>query len=286
MKDKFTLETEESLPTPERLAVECSDLLAVAFGGGTNSTAKLCGFRELGIKPDLILFADTGAEMPGTYEHVEEMRGVVKEWWGMDIETVRATYKKGFEGLEGECLRLKNLPSLAYGTKKCSQKYKIAPQERYLRDWAKEQGEKSLKCAVGYDASEGYRRAKAMEGLDIGKGVYKFNWYPLIEWGWMRQDCIDAIARHGITQPGKSACYFCPAMKRGEILRMKKKHPELFQRALKIEANAEVKSIGRGLGGQSLRWENVDAEDEAQAKLWNWLDENDESPIPCGCFDG
>jgi 3'-phosphoadenosine 5'-phosphosulfate sulfotransferase (PAPS reductase)/FAD synthetase len=50
-----------------------SSLLSVAFGGGTNSTAMLCGFRERGIKPDLILFADTGGELPETYEHVMEM---------------------------------------------------------------------------------------------------------------------------------------------------------------------------------------------------------------------
>lgn len=42
---------ESPTPTPKPA------LLAVAFGGGTNSTAMLCGFRERGIKPDLILFA-------------------------------------------------------------------------------------------------------------------------------------------------------------------------------------------------------------------------------------
>ena len=51
-------------------AVGSKDVLAVSFGGGTNSTAMLCGFRERGIKPDLIIFADTGAEMPHTYEQI------------------------------------------------------------------------------------------------------------------------------------------------------------------------------------------------------------------------
>ena len=38
----------------------------------------LCGFRNRGIVPKLIIFADTGAEMPHTYKHVEIMRAKVK----------------------------------------------------------------------------------------------------------------------------------------------------------------------------------------------------------------
>jgi 3'-phosphoadenosine 5'-phosphosulfate sulfotransferase (PAPS reductase)/FAD synthetase len=94
-------------------------LLVVAFGGGTNSTAMLCGFRERGIKPDLILFADTGGEVPETYEHVLEMDTQCRIWWGIGIETVRKNYQGEFEGLEGNCIRKKMLPSLAYGRKAC-----------------------------------------------------------------------------------------------------------------------------------------------------------------------
>lgn len=36
--------------------------LAVSYGGGTNSTAMLCGFRERGIRPAIVIFADTGNE--------------------------------------------------------------------------------------------------------------------------------------------------------------------------------------------------------------------------------
>ena len=49
------------------------EFLAVSFGGGTNSTAMLCGMYERGIKPDLLMFADTGSEYPQTYEHVAMM---------------------------------------------------------------------------------------------------------------------------------------------------------------------------------------------------------------------
>jgi len=289
-----------------------SSFLAVAFGGGTNSTAMLCGFRERGIIPDLILFADTGGEMPYTYEHVLEMDAQCRLWWGIGIETVRKTYQGGFEGLEKNCLRMNMLPSLAYGKRGCSIKYKGEVQDgrlvkelrargipfqqapskirsnggKAISEWLAANG-KSVNDApaikaIGFDAGESHRSANEMGSRpDIQKP-----WYALIEWGWRRQECIEAIARHGLTQPGKSSCFFCPAMKRGEILQLKKNHPEYFARALAIEKGAVLRSPGRGLGGQTLRWENVDSNDDAQGKLWNYLDETDESPIPCGCYDG
>lgn len=287
--DDFKLTNDEETPSDKaaggsRPASDCS-LLVVAYGGGTNSTAMLCGFREREIKPDLILFADTGGEMPGTYEHVHHMDGICKAWWGIGIETVRKTYQGGFEGLEKNCLRQKMLPSLAYGRKACSMKYKIQPQTQYIKKWMDARGVKEVIRNIGYDAGESHRSV-TLDWEDIKKGRVAHNRYPLIEWGWRRQECVDAIQRHNLPVPGKSACFFCPAMKRGEILKLKQEHPDLFARALAIEANAELKSPGRGLGGQSLRWENVDAQDEAQGKLWDYLDENDESPIPCGCYDG
>lgn len=267
-----------------RFAADCS-LLAVAFGGGTNSTAMLCGFRERGIKPDLILFADTGGELPETYEHVMEMDTQCRIWWGIGIETVRKTYQGEFEGLEKNCVRKRMLPSLAYGRKTCSQKYKVEPQTRRMLRFMDEHGVTDIRKAIGYDAGESHRQI-AKDHMVHAKGRTEHFWYPLVEWGWRRDECVAAIARHGLTQPGKSACFFCPAMKRGEILRLKETRPDLFARALEIERNAILKSPGRGLGGQSLRWENVDAQDEAQGKLWDYLDATDESPIPCGCYDG
>jgi 3'-phosphoadenosine 5'-phosphosulfate sulfotransferase (PAPS reductase)/FAD synthetase len=43
--------------------------LVVAYGLGVNSTALLVEFVKQGIRPDLILFADTGGEKPETYAY-------------------------------------------------------------------------------------------------------------------------------------------------------------------------------------------------------------------------
>ena len=273
----------ETQTTSERQApapVRSSDLLAVSYGGGTNSTAMLCGFRERGIKPDLILFADTGAEMPHTYEYLKVMQDRVREWWGMEIAVVRKLYQGEHEGLEGQCLRRKELPGLAYGHKSCSIKYKGEPQDNALKKWAKENGHPMpIRKAIGFDAGESHRTRPTSAAPDIW-----WPWYPLVEWQWWREECQGAICRAKMPQPGKSSCYFCPAMKRSEVVRLKEQHPELLNRALAIEdAAQETVTTKRGLGGQGNLWREWLAMDDAQVKLMLDIEPHE---TPCGCIDG
>ena len=232
-----------------------SDLpLVVAYGGGLNSTAMLCGFRERDIRLDLILFADTGGDHPHTYEHVQHISGMTQIWWGIPIITVRKLYQGHHEGLEGECLRKSILPSLAYGQKACSMKHKIEPQTRFLKAWMQEHEAKEVRRAIGYDSGEGHRSiGKKQE--DLARGRIAHNWFPLIEWQWRREDCRRAVERHGLPVPRKSACFFCPASKRSEVLRMRDEYPELLARALAMEAAAQkTVTTKRGLGGERNLW--------------------------------
>ncbi len=48
-----------------------SDYVICSYGGGTNSTALLIECVKRGIRIDMILFADTGAEKPHTYSYVK-----------------------------------------------------------------------------------------------------------------------------------------------------------------------------------------------------------------------
>ena len=99
----------------------------LSFGGGTDSTAILCGWVERGLAPfDLILFADTGGERPHTYEHIERMQEWLPRHGLPQITIVRKVRRDGrVHGLEENCLEAQMLPSLAYGFKSCSQKFKI-----------------------------------------------------------------------------------------------------------------------------------------------------------------
>jgi hypothetical protein len=102
---------------------------------------------------------------------------------------------------------------------------------------------------------------------------------------WTRSECVDTIKRHGLPLPGKSSCFFCPAMKNSEILRLRKEYPEYFARAIAMETNMVVKGRVKGLNF-GVPWSHIVNADDDQLKLFEWLDENDPHKIPCGCYDG
>jgi hypothetical protein len=258
--------------------------LIIAYGGGTNSTAMLCGLKERGITPDMILFADTGGELPRTYEHIKTMSDKTMEWWNLPIEIVYAKYRGNYETLENACLRKKTLPSLAYGYKACSIKHKVVPQDRRLKQWMIEKGVNRVMKAIGYDANEKRRSSNRLEG-NLTKKLSNQFWYPLIEWGWGRPECIDAIKKHGIPLPGKSSCFFCPSMKFREILDLKESHQEYYQRAINLEENMTIKGRVRGLNF-GTPWSEMVNNAQAEAGLFDWIDRHDSSPVPCGCYDG
>lgn len=157
---------------------------------------------------------------------------VMDDWLkGHGMPPITRVYKTTRDGkrltLEDECLQSCSLPSIAYGFKRCSLKHKIGPQEK---------------------SGEGYRSDKVLLG-DLADRKYS-KWYPLMEWGWTRDDCIRQIEAAGLPQPGKSSCFFCPSMKPNEITALREQHPDLFRRALALEDNARknlktVKGLGR-----------------------------------------
>ena len=74
-------------------------------------------------------------------------------------------------------------------------------------------------------------------------------------------------------------------MKLSEIVRLRKEYPEYFERAIQLEQNMNVKGRVEGLNFGAKWSEMVNADDE-QLKMFQWLDENDPTKIPCGCYDG
>src|SRR5437867_108527 len=86
--------------------------IIVAFGGGINSTAMLIGMQQRGVKPNLILFADTGGELPETYEHVRRFTAWLQAHGLPEIVWVSKTFAGQLTTLEADCLRNKTLPSI------------------------------------------------------------------------------------------------------------------------------------------------------------------------------
>ena len=61
---------------PGRIELPEGSPVIACYGGGVASTAMLIALHRAGIRPDLITFADVGAEKPETYAMVKTM----SEW--------------------------------------------------------------------------------------------------------------------------------------------------------------------------------------------------------------
>ncbi len=220
----------------------------VPFGGGVNSVALMIELVRKGIRPDYIIFANTGGwtnlgEKHETYRYVRFFSKWLKSKGYPKITTV--TYNK--EGLYNEVIRLKTLPSIAFNWKTCSQKWKIQASDKYL----KRRNVNDVKKIIGYDAGESHRTNKnyTEDGVSF--------WYPLVEWNLDRFDCVKIIIDAGMPLPSKSSCFFCPNMSDWEIHKLKESDPCRFDKAIEMEENAQERLTQvRGLG-RKKKWSEI-----------------------------
>lgn len=242
---------------------------SMSFGGGLNSIAMCVGLVERQQPPSAIVFADTGGEKPETYDYILKFGLFLSQHGFPPITTVR----EHRWSLEQKCLDTGYLPSKAYGLSSCSDKFKIRPARRYLGSleavrnvWKAGMPVTQL---IGFDLDEAHR---------MGRDRPSRRWvsaYPLVEWGMDREDCVTLIAKHGLPIPPKSSCFFCPSMKKKEIIDLRIKHPDLYERALRMERNAAANNQSvKGLG-RSFSWADVES-----------IKEDSQIELPCMCVDG
>jgi hypothetical protein len=137
------------------------------------------------------------------------------------------------------------------GAHRCSLKFKAWVIERWLHLNVAE----SSRHAFGYNAEETKRVVKS-ETASARRIAFGFNadetkrvtkalaydtperqsFYPLVEWGWTRQDCLDYLQEQLGVLWRKSACVYCPfnALKADAIERHKD-HAEQVADALMLE---------------------------------------------------
>lgn len=259
--------------------------LVVSYGAGVDSTAMLVAMRQRDIVPDLILFADPGAEWPETYSYLFAIQPWLERVSFPPLQVVRYIPTRApYSSLEGNCLSNETLPSLAFGGHSCSLKWKAAAQEKYLKAWAPARRAWAsggvIVRAIGYDDSAADHRRVARQagkvtmaiGLDdsprdrtrsarryatrVDNELFHY-WYPLQDWGIDRARCVEIITAAGLPVPHKSSCVFCPAMKKPEILELAERHPHLAARAVALERGflegRHEKRSTRGLG-RTFSW--------------------------------
>ena len=239
--------------------------IAACFGAGVDSTAMLVLLRMCDIRPTLVTFADLSSEKPETMLHLARTDALLKEWGWPVIDRCRKLTlpTTGYTDLEGNCLKNETLPSLAFGLKSCSLKWKSAPQDQFVMGVTKgpskrpphpawlnylATGDRIVKL-IGYDCGPADKRRSAK----LASADEHFDYvYPLQIVGWERRHCIEAISTHlgPDMVPIKSACFFCPASKEWELYWLAAHHPDLMERALVMERNA--------LTGRHSRFDEVE----------------------------
>ena len=197
----------------------------ISCGMGRNSIAMiLMMFARGQIMP--VVFCDTGAEMPETYEYLEYFQPWLKKRYGQKIIVLSATetpelYSKDTRrDIWTYYVSKKSIPVLM--ARACTDKFKLRP----LNKWKKLHG--ITEDYMGIDAGEAHRA-----------GDRDLKHFPLVQEGIDVQGCIDIIKGAGLDIPVKSGCYFCPFQGVKGFRALKRAHPRLFQMAMFME-NASI----------------------------------------------
>jgi 3'-phosphoadenosine 5'-phosphosulfate sulfotransferase (PAPS reductase)/FAD synthetase len=190
----------------------------LSHGGGVNSWALYLWLIDQGEVPGQdfeAVFVDHGTDWPETYGYLEMM--VAK---GYPVTVIRPEYDDCNSVYE-RCLKRQVFPGRQPGFRWCTQEFKVKPLADYYQ--------KPCIELIGFDVSEKHRKT----GL-VGKTGVEQD-FPLIAAGIDRQGCIDIIKRHGLLIPPKSGCWICPFQTRAQWIELRRRHPDLFCKAVQLE---------------------------------------------------
>jgi len=189
----------------------------LSLGAGVNSTALLHVIVDERLPLDEVIFADTGAEKPETYEYVEKWIRPFLESRAIPFVTVKAK-----ETLMERCMRGHTIPDRRY--RWSTRDYKITPIYKHL----KPNLPATVYLGIAWDEPD---RVKESLKDDVTN-----NW-PLVDRKMTRDDCVKLIESKGWPEPVKSGCWFCPFTRLDGWRWLWKEHPGLFKKAVEIEQN-------------------------------------------------
>jgi PP-loop superfamily ATP-utilizing enzyme len=227
----------------------------LSYGGGVNSTAMLLLLHDKGWEFESI-YVDHGCDWPETREYVKMMAQ------RLPITMLRPDVQ-GHSDLYEYCEAYRMIPSRVH--RWCTSKFKVRTIEKYV--------DRPCFQLVGFSTDEAHR-AK----LQTGKGIEAR--FPLLEYEISRDGCLEIIKDHGLPIPIKSGCYFCPFQRVSQWRLLRRKHPELFCKAKRIEdlqnqARADSGKSSFYLYGNSAPLDVIT--DEKQSVMWG------EMKPPCSC---
>ena len=226
------------------------------------------------------------SENPATLRYIEEYTKPFCRKHGIPFQEVQKTrYGQPDTLLESIYRDTRSVPIPAYqsggspGNRSCTVEFKLRTMDKALA----EQGYSHAVYGVGFSTDEftrvrsdqeawhyacesfvqgkmpmkGESEASSTEALFVhrvqatikGKkhtGLQVRKEYPLITLRLTRSDCMRIITGAGLPMPPKSSCWFCPFHRKSEWIEMKRDEPELFAKALSVEARINEKRADMG----------------------------------------
>lgn len=211
----------------------------LSFSGGKDSTATLIYLiKELGIVP-IVTFQDTGNESKDTYEYIQHVSNLLKEWTGTEIITLKGEYD--FFALAE---KKKRAPSMK--ARFCTEWLKIVP---FLR-WIEEQPfADNCTIITGIRAEESKARSKRKEHepeSTYGRPL----WNPLIKWTVKEvfeihkkyNVDVNPLYKKGLKRVG---CFPCVNAGRIELIAIERHYPERIKEIREWEKKTGLSYLPR-----------------------------------------
>ncbi len=232
-----------------------SSLRVFAYGGGVQSNAALvlaaggrldirtflfCNVGEDSEHPDTLAYVERVAR-PFAAAHDLELLELRKTRFGQP-ETIYGRLMRSASRSIGIPVRLTGRSDGAPARRECTKDFKV----RVIARWLREHGataERPATVCLGISMDE-IERARSPEASGF---PFERLAYPLLDLRLYRDGCEALIQGAGLPLPPKSACWFCPLRPLSGWREMRRRRPDLFQRAAELEAGLNERSAALGL---------------------------------------
>lgn len=227
-------------------------ILSLGAGVQSSTLALMAASGEIA-QFDAAIFADTQGEPANVYEWLNWLEAKLPyplhRVTAGSLETRELTVRTSKK--TGKLWMKNSIPAFvkkADGKKgmlgrKCTADFKITPITKKLRQLVgikRAPRDKKLILvdqAIGISLDE-YQRMKP------SKHSWIFHYWPLVDLGMTRKDCISWMAKHGYPEPPRSACRFCPFHSDAEWTRLKIDEPLEFASAVEFEKKLQKAANG------------------------------------------
>lgn len=121
--------------------------------------------------------------------------------------------------------------------RQCTQRWKIEPIRRFLRDEIEGMGITKSPGVVESWQGISMDEFTRMRTSDV---QWISNRYPLVDRRMTRMDCLVWLEKHNLPAPPKSACVFCPFQNRDAWKELKRTGGEDWRRAVEVDASIRL----------------------------------------------